>query len=68
MMMTLSDQTRTYSNLENLKKALVKFGFDKDRHLVVWTETGRVTAVFPASNIQGGYIARYAVHGFFTLG
>lgn len=67
-MMTLNEQTRTYSSVENLKKALEKFGFAQDRHLIVWTETGRVTAVFPASNIQGGYIGRYASRGFFTLG
>lgn len=67
-MMTLTESTRTYSSIENLKKALEKFGFAEDRHLVVWTENGRCTAVFPASNIQGGYIGRYACKGFFTLG
>ena len=67
-MMTLPELTRTYSTVENLKKALEKYGFENDRHLIVWTDKGRVTAVFPASNVQGGYIGRYACRGFFTLG
>ena len=67
-MMNLPDTTRTYTTIENLKKGLEKYGFAQDRHLIVWTETGRVTAVFPGSNVQGGYIGRYACKGFFTLG
>ena len=68
MMMTLSKYTRTYKTLDGLKKALKDYGFANDRHLVVCTEDGRYTAVFPASNIEGGHIGMYAYRGFFTLG
>ena len=69
MMMTLSKKdTRSYKTLDGLMKALKDYGFANDRHLVVCTEDGRYTAIFPASNVQGGYIGRYACRGFFTIG
>lgn len=67
-MLNLTKYTKSYTSVANLQKALEKLGFADHRHLVVWTEDGRVTAVFPASNIQGGYIGLYAQHGFYTLG
>lgn len=62
------DNSKSYATEANLMKALEKLGFDKDRHIVVCNRAGRYTAIFPASNIKGGYLAVYAQHGFFTLG
>jgi len=62
------DECKSYATEENLNKALKKFGFDTHRHVVARTRDGRWTAIFPQSNIQGGYLALYACKGFFTLG
>ena len=37
---------RTYANLKNLDRELNGAGIADLRHMIVWTETGRVTAVF----------------------
>lgn len=60
--------TRSYATKKSLESALVKMGFSNDRHLIVCTEAGRFTAVFPFSNFDGGYVGRYADKGFMTLG
>jgi hypothetical protein len=63
-----SKHIKSFKNEDNLRKALDKLGFADHRHVVVWTKEGRVTAVFPLSNIQDGNIMRYSYHGFMTLG
>lgn len=62
------DNNRSYATEENLQKALVKLGFADHAHVVVCNRQGRFTAVFPASNIKGGYMGLYASHGFLTIG
>ncbi len=62
------DSCRSYATIEALQKALVRYGFDKDRYVIVWNSKGRCTAIFPGSNIQGGYVGVYAQKGFLTLG
>lgn len=62
------DTAKSYATEANLNKALVKLGFDQDRHVVVCTRTGRFTAIFPASNFtNGGYVGLYAAQGFLTM-
>lgn len=62
------DNARSYASRDNLEAGLERFGFADDRHIVVKNTANRWTAIFPASNIQGGYIGRYAAQGFLTLG
>jgi hypothetical protein len=62
------DTSKSYATEANLHQALVKLGFAADRHLVVCNRQGRFTAIFPASNIGNGDMARYARKGFMTLG
>ena len=40
--------TKTYATEANLNAAIEKAGIADVRHLIVWTESGRVTAVFSA--------------------
>lgn len=62
------DNCTSYATEANLIKALTRLGFVNDRHMVVCNRAGRFTAVFPFSNIQGGYVGLYASRGFMTLG
>ena len=62
------DNAKSYKTEANLKTALVKYGFDSDFHVIVCNRAGRFTAVFPLSNIKGGYMGRYATRGFLTIG
>jgi hypothetical protein len=62
------DNAKSYATEANLMKALEKLGFAAHRHLVVCNRAGRYTAIFPFSNIKGGYVALYASQGFVTLG
>lgn len=45
-----SQYTKTYKTVENLNKALVKAGIANERHLLVWTEDNRCTAVFSVTD------------------
>ena len=66
--MTL-DTCKGYASVDNLMKALKRLRFDKDRFLIAYKADGKVTAVFPVSNFGGGgYVGRYAIKGFFTIG
>lgn len=66
-----SKTTKSYATEENLMKALVKFGFENDKPLIVCTREGRWTAVFgfdiSGLKKQGGYIGIYASKGFMTI-
>lgn len=67
---------KSYATLDNLNKALAKFGIADHDHLVVKNFEGRYTAVFPFSNFQRTrlfpngmhYVGFYANKGFMTLG
>lgn len=59
---------KSYATAENLQKGLARLQIDDHFHLKVCLPNGRWTAVFPQSNIQGGYVALYANYGFMTLG
>jgi hypothetical protein len=61
-------EVSSYVSLANLNKALEKHGILNHRHLTVQTIDGRWTAIFPASNITGGYLGIYSQHGFMTIG
>jgi hypothetical protein len=60
--------TKSYKTLAALQKKLDACGFSEHRHYIVKTVDDRWTAVFPASNIQGGYLGLYACQGFMTIG
>lgn len=68
----LNEKTiRSYKTRENLEAGLKKFGLEKFRHLIVCTETGRFTAVFPFSELKNHeicYMGYFAQFGFMTLG
>lgn len=59
---------RSYASVANLQRGLEKYGIADHFHLKVCLPGNRWTAVFPSSNIKGGYVALYASYGFFTLG
>lgn len=66
--MEMNIETATsYASETNLLKALVKYGFNNDRYLVVCNREGRYTAIFPASACNGNMTV-FARRGFFTLG
>ena len=54
--------TKTYATEKNLNATIEKMGFDNLRHMIVWTESARVTAVFLAADddvrLMMGAIAR----------
>lgn len=62
------DKSKSYATEAQLVARLQKLGFADHRHVVVCNRQGRFTAIFPASNLQGGYLGLYAQHGFLTLG
>lgn len=66
--MEFTKHTTSYKTRENLDAALKRCGIFEDRHLIAYTAEGRVTAVFPLSNIQDGNLLRYAHLGFMTIG
>ena len=63
------DNCKAYATEANLIKALTKFGFINDRHIVVCNRAGKYTAIFPFSNLEkmGGYVGVYACKGFLTI-
>jgi len=65
------DTCKSYATEENLMKALVKHGFEKDYPLIVRNREGRFTAVFglhlSGLGKRGGYIGVYASKGFMTI-
>jgi hypothetical protein len=64
----VDDTFKSYATQENLQRALEKLGFADEFHVVCRTTGGRWTAIFPFSNFNGGYVARYSSLGFMTLG
>lgn len=42
--------TKTYKTVENLNKALTEYNYLKFKHILVYTASGRVTAVFVDKN------------------
>lgn len=62
------DGCRSYKTEKQLAFALVRWGFDQDRHLVVCNRYGRFTAIFPVSSCIDGDVMCYARRGFMTLG
>jgi len=62
------DTMKSYKTEANLIAALERLGFAGDRHFIVCNRAGRFTAIFPFSNIQGGYVGRYSCKGFLTIG
>lgn len=62
------DTLRSYATKDNLQKGLERLKVDQHFHLKVCLSNGRWTAVFPGSNIQGGYVLLYSSMGFFTVG
>lgn len=70
--MDINDRNiKSYSNEDNLAKALKKHGIDGHRHLVVWNREGRCTAVFFGSNFELygiSYIGFYGQFGFMVVG
>lgn len=63
------NEAKSYATKANLIKALEKKGFTEYRYLVVKTEEGRYTAVFPyhGNFPTGGYVGLFAAEGFFTI-
>jgi hypothetical protein len=62
---------KSYKTKENLVKALKGYGIDDHRHLIVCTENGRFTAVFPQSNLKQHdicYMGYYGQFGFMIFG
>lgn len=62
---------KTYKTIDGLYKALQKHGIHEHRHLVVWTETGRVTAIFADRNFKEfgiSYMGYYGQFGFMVYG
>ena len=68
----LNDKSiRSYKTRANLEAGLKKIGLDKFRHLIVCTEDGRFTAIFPQSSLTNNdicYLGYFAQYGFMTLG
>lgn len=62
------NESKSFATEANLIKAITNLGFADNRFYVVRNGEGRFTAIFPASNIIDGDMAKYARHGFFTLG
>lgn len=62
------DRTTSYASEVNLHTALRKLGFHTARYWVAYRKDGRVTAIFPGSEIQGGDVTMFARHGFLTIG
>lgn len=65
---TLDGTFKSYASVSNLEKALEKHHVADEFHVKCMTTTGRWTAIFPQSNLNGGYVAKYAALGFLTLG
>lgn len=59
---------KSYASVENLQKGLDRLNIGDHFHVKVCLPNNRWTAIFPGSNIEGGYVALYASLGFFTLG
>ena len=62
---------KSYSNEENLAKALNKHSITNHRHVIVWNKVGRCTAIFFASNfeLEGiSYMGFYGQFGFMVVG
>jgi hypothetical protein len=63
------DNAKSYATENSLMRALARYGFDKDRFLIVRNRAGRFTALFPMSNFRdGGYVGIYGDRGFMTVG
>tara|TARA_R100000963_G_C4620453_1_gene88097 strand:+ start:617 stop:871 length:255 start_codon:yes stop_codon:yes gene_type:complete len=56
---------RTYATEAGLYKALEKYGLSSNRFLLVYTKTGRATAVFPVNDLLN--IPHAASLGFIVI-
>lgn len=65
---TLDGRFKGYATLANLQKALERANIADEFHVKCLTTEGRWTAVFPQSNMNGGYVGRYADAGFLMMG
>lgn len=61
-------KAKSYATEANLNAALERLNIKDHFHLVCKTTEGRWTAIFPQSNIEGGYLCLYSQYGFWTLG
>lgn len=61
------NKARSYASKSRLIGALEKMGFADKRFVIVCTENGRYTAIFPASE-AGANVTRFAREGFMTVG
>lgn len=65
---TLDGRFKGYATQANLQRALEKHNIADEFHVQCQTTEGKWTAIFPQSNMQGGYIGRYADAGFLMIG
>lgn len=61
------ENCRSYANKANMKKAIERFGFTKDRYMTVYNMAGRCTPIFFLDRTRGGYAGYFAQAGFMTV-
>jgi len=66
------DHSRSYATEDLLKKHIKKYGFDKERHIIVLNREHRFTAIFANPQGQGRDANVAAIHiaqkGFMVFG